>query len=179
MDAKFALSICESDCDLMRLAIARRLARIETQHVLAAEIIIDGLKHRGQIVLRVEIERGFRIANSEVAPAGLFGQFAKAFGWRTRHESPARREELKMNYVKGNAAIARRGDHLCIFRGAERIQAVAHQQHDPALHRKSAAASKRTDRGRRAVENRGAATSARFGVKCRLSRARIGCEWHR
>jgi hypothetical protein len=80
MDAKFAVSICEPDCDLMRLAIPRCLARIEAEHVLPAEIIINGLKHWSKIVMCLGVERGLRIANSEVTPTGLFGQFAKAFG---------------------------------------------------------------------------------------------------
>src|SRR5258708_35958642 len=101
MDAKLALACCERDCDLMRLAVARGPAGIKTDHVLAAQIVVDGLKDGGQIVVCVWIERGFRVGDSEVAAAGLFGQFAKAFGRNPRHESPAaRREELKMNYVK-------------------------------------------------------------------------------
>src|SRR5260370_14593310 len=101
MDAKFVVSVSEPDCDLVWLGVARRLAWIETEYVLAAQIIVDGLKDRGQIVVCVWMERGFRVADSEVAAAGLFGQFAKAFGRNPRHESPAARgEELKMNYVK-------------------------------------------------------------------------------
>ncbi len=56
----------------MHLAIARSFAGIETDYVLTSQVILNRLKHWSEIVMGARVKRGFRVANSEVTPAGLF-----------------------------------------------------------------------------------------------------------
>src|SRR6266699_1906267 len=55
-----------------------------------------------------------------------------------------------MHHVKRNAARLRRIDDSPVTRGAERVQAVAQQDHDSPLTRETSAAVEGTNRGRSA-----------------------------
>src|SRR5215213_489659 len=67
--------------------VARRFGYIETQKVLAFQILFDRLKDWRQIVLLWR-ERGFCVANEKVFASSFLRQLLEAFTGRTHRKPP-------------------------------------------------------------------------------------------
>src|SRR5215204_4535265 len=65
--------------------VARRFRYIETQKVLAFQILFNRLKNRRQIG-RLRRERGCSVANDKIFSASLLCKFLKAFRWASNFE---------------------------------------------------------------------------------------------
>src|SRR5215212_8543303 len=87
--------------------VARRFGYIETQKVLAFQILFDGLKDWRQIVLPRR-ERRLSIADKKVLSASLFCEFLKALsGTAHRQTSIAWLKEWKVDHVERNTPLQR------------------------------------------------------------------------
>src|SRR5689334_14103263 len=85
--------------------VARRFGYIETQKVLAFQILLDGLKYRSEIGRRGS-QCCLDVADEEVLPASFLSQFAKALARASYGEmSVARLEKRQMDHVKRDATL--------------------------------------------------------------------------
>src|SRR5215213_9757542 len=161
----------------MPTIVARRFGYIETQKVLAFQILFDGLKDGGQIVF-------FRheccpcVADEEVFTSSFLSEVFEAFTWTPDFESSITwLEERQVNHVKRDTSLQCCIDNAVSARSAARVEAVAYQHDDATLGANRRQIVKHRDCTCRSVEDCSLSVRCGSEFECSPRRVKIFCEW--